>query len=50
MFIVVTGTPIDGFRFFGPFSDGNEATEYAATNCESDHCESWWVVKLEKPE
>jgi len=45
MWIIVTGNPIDGFSFHGPFSDRNDAIEWAE---ELDP--DWWVVELDTPE
>lgn len=43
--IIVTGNPIDGLTFIGPFEDESEAIDYAETNCEE-----WWLGELEEPE
>lgn len=43
--IVVTGNPIDGFQFCGPFASHSEATEYG-DNLEPD----WWVAPLAAPD
>ncbi len=43
MNIIVTGNPLDGFRFIGPFATPNEAVEWA-----TDHCtQEWWVTNVE---
>jgi len=40
--ILITGNPVDGFRYFGPFS--NDEIDYASLNIgEAD----WWVAYLE---
>ncbi len=47
MYIVVTGDPIDGLFFYGPFLSHEEATEFA----DREHGEfTWWVADLEKPD
>ena len=45
--IIVTGNPVDGFTFIGPYSDANEAAN-AASN---DHHINgdWWISKIERP-
>jgi len=45
MQIIVTGNPVDGLRFHGPFVDSERATDWAAIECE-DH---WNVAELHEP-
>jgi hypothetical protein len=45
--IVVTGNPVDGFQFHGPFPSGNDAAEWAEQHCARE----WWLIApLEEPE
>lgn len=43
--IVVTGNPIDGLAFYGPFldDDGNAAGDWAAANLAGA---DWWIAPL----
>lgn len=41
-YIVVSGNPIDGFHFRGPFDDEDDAREWAEQHCKGD----WWVAPL----
>lgn len=44
--IVVTGNPKDGFKFYGPFIDGEEALKF----CENDlDTNDWWITEMEAP-
>jgi hypothetical protein len=46
MYVIMAGTPWDGFRVYGPFDNGAEAEQY-----QSEHlykCDFWWIVPLEK--
>src|SRR5262245_19657920 len=43
--IVVTGNPVNGFTFTGPFDDSDAAAEWA----ESLSGEDWWVAEIEPP-
>lgn len=40
--IIVTGNPVDGFEFYGPFNNGVEATEEGTANLDTD----WWTARL----
>lgn len=42
-YIVVLGDPVDGFTYYGPFADYDDAMEYAQTEC--GEC-SWWIAPL----
>ena len=44
-FIVMSGNPIDGLQFTGPFSSTDDAVAWAEELCKTD----WWVVPLEVP-
>jgi hypothetical protein len=47
--VVMAGNPIDGMTCYGPFDDGEAATEWADHNSVADLSdESWWVVGLER--
>lgn len=46
LFVVMTGVPTDGFRFYGPFEDGSWASEWAGREL---HGEDWWVCELTAP-
>lgn len=46
MLLLVTGNPVDGFSFVGPFDDHAKASEWADRRMDSD----WWIVPIEKPE
>lgn len=43
--IIVTGNPVDGLEFFGPFETGEEAFEYADEN----RLEEWWTAPINEP-
>jgi len=45
-FIVIQGTPADGFDYFGPFDTPNDAAEYVAADYSPVN---WWVVPLITP-
>lgn len=42
--ILVTGNPVDGFTFIGPYANADEAIDDAP--CDSD----WWTAPLDAPE
>ena len=44
-FIVMTGSPSDGFEFTGPFDSYDEAAEWSA-----GLGEAWWIEKLHHPD
>jgi hypothetical protein len=46
MDIIVTGNPVDGFKFFGPFSDREAAVQDWNDLSEGD----WWVATVERPD
>lgn len=43
--IVITGNPVDGFAYHGPFESEEEAQEWAENECQDD----WWVAPLASP-
>jgi hypothetical protein len=44
--IIVTGNPVDGFRYIGPFGNAEEAVEWAEhVDLEPD----WWVAEVRVP-
>jgi len=45
--IVIAGTPADGFHHVGPFASPEDAIEYAKVA--QDGCD-WWVIELQKRE
>lgn len=44
MWVIVYGNPFDGLNLFGPFTDHDEAVEFAEAEFEE-----WHVVALERP-
>jgi hypothetical protein len=45
MNMIMTGNPIDGYRFIGPFDTPGEAVAWA-----TDHCaDTWWPCVIETP-
>ena len=44
-YIVVSGNPVNGFSYFGPFIDAGAALAWAKDAI----AEAWWVTKLEGP-
>lgn len=47
MCIVIMGTPIDGFRYFGPFDSFADALAWIDNGPTPD--EPYWIVTLETP-
>lgn len=47
MLIVMIGNPVDGFEFFGPFQDYEDATTWATEKGNPD--DPWWVVEVAGP-
>ena len=41
--IVITGNPVDGLFFDGPFKTGEEAMEWADINQQG---QDWWIAPL----
>lgn len=46
MKIIITGNPVDGFRYIGPFADDEMSS--AVFNYFSDDAD-WWVANIEPP-
>lgn len=46
MWVIITGSPIDGLVLTGPFDSAEEAIEYAEYNF---YCDNWWIKELEEP-
>lgn len=46
-FIVITGNPVDGFQYYGRFSDEPTAIDWADENLSE---EDWWVAELINPD
>jgi len=46
MYIVIAGTPNDGFAFTGPFDSHEEALEWAENARLTD---DWWIAPLDAP-
>lgn len=44
--IIVSGQPVDGFRFFGPFDSSDNAVAYATIFLTHN---DWWLANLETP-
>lgn len=42
MHILITGNPVDGFEYFGPFKTGKEAITYGEERLGND----WWIAPL----
>lgn len=47
-FILISGTPIDGFSYYGPFDTPGEAHDFAE-NIEENQAE-YWVAIINSPE
>ena len=43
LWIVVSGNPIGGIEFHGPFDSADDANEYAAEELKGE----WWLGKLQ---
>ena len=45
-YILVFGSPVDGFEHIGPFDSAEDAYNYAEMHfCGSD----WWLILLQEP-
>jgi hypothetical protein len=42
--IIVTGNPVDGLEFYGPFKTHDDAVEFA--NTDPHMPDEWWIAKL----
>ena len=43
--IVAIGNPYNGFTYYGPFNNHNQALTWAEKELAGD----WWVIELENP-
>jgi hypothetical protein len=43
--IIITGNPVDGFGYFGPF----KTCEHAFRHAEELRLQEWWIAPLEAP-
>jgi hypothetical protein len=48
MWIIVTGNPIDGFRFYGPFSSSGDACQWTEDNSKIIDPD-WYLAELLRP-
>jgi hypothetical protein len=46
-YLLITGNPVDGFVFMGPFRSHSKASIYAERHC-SHHTE-WWIGEMIMP-
>lgn len=46
-FVIVTGSPIDGFTFIGPFEFHGDASDYADANLAGEA--DWWIAEVRTP-
>ena len=46
-YVIVTGTPVDGFEHIGPFDSRRSAENYVAKYF--DLFEDYWVILLQEP-
>lgn len=42
MHILITGNPVDGFSYYGPFKTGEDAIEHGNNR----HGPDWWIAPL----
>jgi len=45
--LVITGNPVQGFFYYGPFDSLDAATEWAAREQDG---EDWWAGPLDSPQ
>ena len=45
MIIVITGNPVDGFEYYGPFDSPSQAGDWAEDLLQQD----WWATIVESP-
>jgi hypothetical protein len=43
MYIIITGNPIDGLNFFGPFSNSDDAIKWAENHSTGA---DWWLANV----
>jgi hypothetical protein len=46
-YLIITGNPVDGLRFIGPFDSAEEANQHADDLMAS--YEEWWTAEMEAP-
>jgi hypothetical protein len=46
MCVILAGAPWEGFKVYGPFSDGIEAEQYQSERLYA--CDFWWIMPLAK--
>ena len=44
--LVITGNPVDGFFYYGPFDSAEEAIEWASVQHDT---QDWWIAPLNEP-
>jgi len=47
-YIIIVGTPVDGFKYVGPFVDRDEAVHYAEVEARGFDAD-WWIAELVWP-
>lgn len=45
MWILISGNPVDGFSYYGPFLSSESAINFGDRIFDGD----WWIVAVEKP-
>lgn len=45
--LVITGNPVDGFFYYGPFDNAGAAIEWAERNQDG---QDWWIAPLANPQ
>jgi len=45
MHIIITGNPVEGFSYVGPFTTGEDAMQHGAEWLSTD----WWIARLTAP-
>lgn len=46
MTILITGNPVDGFQYHGPFDSTEDAADWASRTQDAD----WWVAPVQHAE
>lgn len=46
MYIIITGNPVDGFNYTGPFKSHDDALRYAEAYFEGN-VDSYWICELQ---
>lgn len=48
MWIIITGNPVDGFEYHGPFDTNESACEFGnGDEHMTDHGGDWWVAEIQ---